>query len=242
MKHSILLLTGAICLFFPGLNIAQDKTISPSLIITGLYHGETPPLRDIPVLSNAEWQLMVEKAERKMLNPKLRTRSYPFAETALPKGPDPVWQQEMGAGRESRAPIVNFNGQDSPSYPPDANGTAGPNHYMQTINLVYAIYNKSGALVAGPANMNTLFTGVTGANCNDGDPIVLFDEQADRWLVAEFSICGANDYMLIAVSTTNDPTGTWHKYSFDVADMPDYEKFGIWQDGYYMGTNNAFRK
>jgi len=45
--------------------------------------------------------------------------------------------------------------------------------------------------------------------------------------------------MLIAVSTTNDPTGTWHKYSFDVADMPDYEKFGIWRDGYYMGTNNS---
>ena len=44
--------------------------------------------------------------------------------------------------------------------------------------------------------------------------------------------------MLIAVSTSNDPTDTWYKYSFDVADMPDYEKFGIWQDGYYMGTNN----
>ena len=76
-------------------------------------------------------------------------------------------------------------------------------------------------------------------NCNDGDPLVLFDEQADRWLAVEFSLCGSTDYMLIAVSTTNDPTGTWHKYSFDVADMPDYEKFGIWQDGYYMGTNNS---
>ena len=50
---------------------------------------------------------------------------------------------------------------------------------------------------------------------------------------------GTNDYMLIAVSATNDPTGAWHKYSFDVADMPDYEKFGIWRDGYYMGTNNT---
>ena len=45
--------------------------------------------------------------------------------------------------------------------------------------------------------------------------------------------------MLVAVSQTSDPTGSWHKYSFDVADMPDYEKFGIWQDGYYMGTNNS---
>ena len=80
---------------------------------------------------------------------------------------------------------------------------------------------------------------VTGATCNDGDPLILYDEQADRWLAVEFSICGSNDRMLIAVSQTNDPTGTWYQYSFDVADMPDYEKFGIWQDGYYMGTNNS---
>ncbi|HPI87552.1 MAG TPA: hypothetical protein PLR01_14355, partial [Bacteroidales bacterium] len=110
---------------------------------------------------------------------------------------------------------------------------------MQTINSVYAIYDKTGTLVAGPSNLNTLFSGVTGSSCNDGDPIILYDEQAERWLIAEFSICGSNDYMLVAVSTTNDPTGTWHKYSFDVDDMPDYEKLGIWQDGYYMGTNTA---
>jgi PKD repeat protein len=146
----------------------------------------------------------------------------------------------MGKTELAKAPIMNFSGQTSPYFPPDANGAAGPNHYMQTINCVYAIYNKSnGALVAGPTALNTLFNGVTGSNYNDGDPICLYDEQADRWLVGEFSISGSNDYMLIAVSTTNDPTGTWHAYSFDVSDMPDYEKFGIWQDGYYMGTNTS---
>jgi hypothetical protein len=172
-------------------------------------------------------------------NEKIRVREYPFAETAFPKGDDPAWQREMGNTQPPRAPIVSFDGQTSPYYPPDANGAAGPNHYMQTINSVYAIYSKTGALVAGPTNLNLLFGSVTGATCNDGDPIVLYDEQADRWLVVEFSICGANDYMLFAVSQTNDPTGSWHRYSFDVDEMPDYEKIGIWQDGYYMGTNNA---
>lgn len=218
-------------------SFSQDQPIAPSNVTTAIYHGETPPLRDIPPMTDAEWEIMAEEALKKVLNPKPRYREYPYAESALPKGPDPVWQKDMPASRESRAPILNINGQSSPYYPPDANGTAGPNHYMQTINTVYAIYNKSGTLVAGPTALNTLFTGVTGSNCNNGDPIVLYDEQADRWLVAEFSICGANDYMLVAVSTTNDPTGTWHKYSFDVDDVPDYEKLGIWQDGYYMGTN-----
>ncbi|MCF8366136.1 MAG: PKD domain-containing protein [Bacteroidales bacterium] len=218
---------------------AQDEPISPTLTGVGEYHGLSTPLRDIPPMTDAEFQELVKKGERKLLNQKIRERQYPFAETALPQGPDQLWQKAMGETPNPKAPIVNFSGQNSPYYPPDCNGAVGPNHYMQTINTVYAIYNKSGGLVAGPTNMNQLFSGVTGSQYNDGDPIVLYDEQADRWLAAEFSISGSNDYMLIAVSATNDPTGSWHKYSFDVADMPDYEKFGIWQDGYYMGTNNS---
>jgi PKD repeat protein len=223
-----------------GYILAQDQPVSPTTIGTGTYLGTTQPLRDLPVLTEEEYQQMLIEGEKKILNKKLKERHYPYSATALPKGPDPAWQRDMGQTPGYRAPIMNFAGQTSPYYPPDANGTVGPNHYMQTINTVYAIYNKTtGALVAGPTNLNLLFSGVTGSSCNDGDPIVLYDEQADRWFVAEFSICGSNDYMLMAVSTTNDPTGTWHKYSFDVDDMPDYEKFGIWRDGYYMGTNNS---
>ena len=61
---------------------------------------------------------------------------------------------------------------------------------MQTINTVYTIYSKTGTLLAGPTAMNLLFGGILGTEYNDGDPIVLYDEQADRWLAAEFSITG----------------------------------------------------
>jgi len=227
---------------FAGYNYvsAQDQPVTPTIIKTGIYHGLSAPLKDLPALTDEEFQQLVIKGEQKMLNKKLRERHYPYAATAQPQGPDPAWQQEMGKIFGPKSPTLNFSGQASPYYPPDANGSIGPNHYMQTINSVYAIYNKTtGALIAGPTNLNLLFSGVTGSECNDGDPICLYDEQAQRWVVAEFSICGSNDHMLIAVSATNDPTGAWHKYSFDVADMPDYEKFGIWRDGYYMGTNNS---
>jgi PKD repeat protein len=219
---------------------AQDSIVGPKYIITGTFLGETPPLRDLPAVTDEEFAEMELRAKQKMLNPGLQNRSYPYAATALPKGPDPVWQREMGTTTGSRAPIMNFQGQATTIYyPPDPNGTAGPNHYMQTINATYAIYTKTGTLLAGPTNLNTLFNGVTGSQYNNGDPIILYDAQADRWFVAEFSISGTNDYMLMAVSTSNDPTGTWYAYSFDVADMPDYMKFGVWQDGYYMSTNNA---
>jgi len=217
---------------------AQDKALSPSYVGVGVYHGLSQPLSEIPALTAEEYEKM-EIDAAKPRNEKIREREYPFESTALPKGDDPAWQRQMGNANPPKAPIVSFDGQTSPYFPPDCNGATGPSHFMQTINSVYAIYSKTGALVAGPANMNTLFTGVTGATCNDGDPVILYDEQADRWLAVEFSICGTNDYMLFAVSQTNNPTGAWHRYSFDVDDMPDYEKIGIWGDGYYMGTNNA---
>jgi PKD repeat protein len=235
----------ALCLFLlsfvSGLKLtAQDQPVFPAIIKSGVYHGLSPALKTLPALTDEEFQQLVIKGEQKALNKKLKERHYPYASTALPKGPDPVWQQDMGKIMGIKAPALNVNGQASPYYPSDANGAIGPDYYMQTINTVYTIYNKTtGAIVAGPTALNLLFSGVTGSEYNDGDPICLYDDQADRWVVAEFSISGSNDYMLIAVSATNDPTGQWHKYSFDVADTPDYEKFGIWRDGYYMGTNNS---
>jgi hypothetical protein len=221
---------------------AQEGPVQPTITGTGTYYGLTPPLRDLPVITEAEFLKMEADATYER-NKDLKKRSYPFAKTALPKGPDPAWQREMGTTKGGKAPIMNFSGQISPYYPPDANGAAGPLYYMQTINCVYAIYDKAtGSIEAGPTNMNQLFSGVTGSECNDGDPLVLFDEQANRWLAVEFSLCGNTDRMLVAVSQTSDPTGSWHKYSFDVDDMPDYEKFGVWQDGYYMGTNNGSGK
>ncbi len=218
---------------------AQDKAVYPTAITEAFYHDVYGPLRNIPPLSKAERQVMEIKANNKLLNPKLRTRSYPFAENALPKGDDAVWQKTMGSTKNGKLPILNFEGQTSPYYPPDANGAVGPNHYMQTVNTTYAIWNKAGTQVVAPTAMNTLFSGVPGSSNNDGDPLILFDSQADKWLAVEFSITGSPDYMLLAVSQTNDPTGSWDRWSFVMNGMPDYEKIGIWQDGYYMATNTS---
>ncbi|MCX6266623.1 MAG: BACON domain-containing carbohydrate-binding protein [Bacteroidetes bacterium] len=218
---------------------AQIQPVHPIEIITGHYYGLSKPLRDIPAMSAEEFHQLELKGLQRTLNKDLKNRIFPFAATALPRGTDPAWQDFMGATGGEKSTLVNFEGQTSPYYPPDCNGTAGPDHFMQTINMVYAIYDKSGTLAAGPANLNLLFQGVAGSNFNDGDPIILYDDQADRWLVTEFSISGSINYMLMAVSTTNDPTGTWHKYSFQVASMPDYPKFSVWRDGYYMGDNNG---
>ena len=217
---------------------AQDDPINPSLVSTGTYWGETPALSSLPVLSEADWEQLNIKFKEKELNKKTGERPYPFQATALPQGPDEAWQKEMGS-KSPLAPVLNFAGQGSNAYPTDPNGDVNQDYYFQTINSIYSIYTKAGALVAGPTNLNLLFGSVPGSNCNDGDPIVLWDEAAGRWLVAEFSLCNADDRMLVAISTTSNPTGTWYQYSFNVADVPDYEKFGVWRDAYYMGTNTG---
>ena len=225
--------------FFLSLQLnAQEIPAKPILISTGTFLGETKALRDLQQVSPEAYNLMVAKANKKLLNPKLRDRSYPYAAEALPKGPDAAWQKEMGNNEsKKKAPIRNFEGQTSPYYPPDCNGSVGPNHYFQTVNTTYAIYNKAGTKLAGPTDLNLVFGSVTGASCNDGDPLILYDDQADRWLFVEFSLCGTNEYMLIAVSSSPDPAGSYYAYSFDVADTPDFEKMGVWRDGYYMATN-----
>lgn len=216
----------------------SQHTVSPSVIKTPIGFSISTPLRDAPkdtVSIDTDEEFYMNKHRDRELNPNI----FPPDFKNMPN--DPGEQTVMGKVLTGRGLEHNYAGQNSSSYPPDCSGTVGSDHYFQVVNVTYQVFNKSdGSSAAGPSNLNTIFnSGLPGANCNSGDPIVLWDEQADRWLFAEFSLCGTNHYMLIAVSTTNDPTGTWHSWSYDVDDTPDYMKFGIWRDGYYMATNTS---
>ncbi len=164
---------------------------------------------------------------------------------------DPVHQSSAPA-LLAPATLLNFagvgNGFSGPqgsftvaSAPPDTNGDVGPNHYVQTVNSDFAIFNKSGTVLFGPAPINTLFTGL-GGGCqanNDGDPVVVYDPIADRWVISQFSVSTTPYLQCVAVSQTPDPTGAWHQYSFTYTDFPDYPKMGVWPDAYYI-TFNSF--
>ncbi len=125
--------------------------------------------------------------------------------------------------------------------PPDVVGDIGPNHYVQAVNILFAVYDRQGNLLVGPAPINALWAGSGGA-CeanNNGDPIVRYDHLADRWLISQFAI--AAGFECIAISRTSDPVaGGWYLYSFPTPGTPDYPKIGVWPDGYYMGTQRGF--
>jgi hypothetical protein len=125
--------------------------------------------------------------------------------------------------------------------PPDTNGDIGPNHYIQIVNITFAIFDRAGNLLLGPNFINTIWNGFGGAcqTSNDGDPIVLYDQLADRWLISQFALPDPY-YQCIAISQSGDPTGAWHRYAYQISssEFNDYPKFGVWSDAYYMSANN----
>lgn len=130
-------------------------------------------------------------------------------------------------------PIVNIQGITSNSNPPDTVGDIGRRHFVQMVNATqYQVFNKQGISVFGPAEFGDLWPAGNTCNSSTGDPIVVYDHLANRWLLSQFAF---PSHMCIAISQTGNPAaGSWFLYTFDVGTFPDYPKFGVWPDGYYM--------
>jgi hypothetical protein len=154
-------------------------------------------------------------------------------------GPGGAPQQD-GALQHEEGPHLpvnsktKFGGIGASGYiPPDPNIAVGLNHIVQMVNSQLAVFNKSGAMLTGPVALNTLWTSLGGAcaGSNAGDPVVQYDVAADRWLVTQLgSTTGPTYSECIAVSATNDPSGSYNLYAYDFGtSLNDYPKFGVWR-------------
>jgi hypothetical protein len=107
------------------------------------------------------------------------------------------------------------------------------------VNLAFAVYDKAGNLLLGPVDTGTLWSGFEIPDCTDpsGDPVVLYDQFTDRWLLSQFTTRGPEYWNCVAVSTTSDPTGSYYRYAFSTGvNFPDYPKYGNWTDSYTITT------
>ncbi len=181
--------------------------------------------------------------------PEPRPTRAPFSS----KLPDSVAQQLTGA-LQGVTTGLNFEGQSTQDtrnvfgfafVPPDTNGAPGATQFVQIVNVTLGIYNKhTGALVMTPVAIRTLWTGF-GGPCefqtpDGGDPVVLYDHLAGRWLVSQlqFNSTFTENEECVAISTSSDATGSYNRYEFDFgANFPDYPKYGIWPDAYYNTAN-----
>ncbi len=232
-------LWAAVILLLPGL-IGTTSHAQEAVVRSSVKHDVSPPLRDVKSVPPR-----AAKGEKKE---EVINFVRPGWEEIEYRGADPVLQDWAGSAALVET-IQNFEGvanddNDVAAIPPDPNGDAGPNHYVQMVNLSFAIWDKAGNLLYGPVSNNTLWKGF-GSPCekyNRGDPIVLYDHLADRWLMSQFAFDNVSVgpyYECIAISQSGDPTGKWHRYAFLVSDTKfnDYPKLGVWPDGYYMSLN-----
>src|SRR6184192_227411 len=206
------------------------STFGPT-VIDGIYQGESPPVSQLPTLPVTPGPL--------------HTRDNESLQSGSTDAQDPVVQHRKGSGPLS-APIQNFDGICLPfgppcaqpsscsCLPPDTEGEVGGSQYVQAVNTDFAVYSKTGAVLRTATPINELWANTNG-ECkthNDGDPVVVYDQLARRWLLSQFIVAGSGEQYgeCVAVSTSSDATGSYYLYEFlfgpDV--FFDYPKIGVW--------------
>ena len=221
--------------------LASAKTNQNKTIVTHPYgFAVSQRISELPIdFSGFETQEMPEPRPSPLRN---RAVAGPVGQE------DPILQKQV-LPEVSATQGIRFDGVGASGYAPsDSNMAVGPNDIVETVNVRYAVFNKSGTTLAGPTNILSLFTPLGGecATGTYGDPVVLYDRPADRWLISYIGSFGGNTAAeCIAVSKTNDPTGAFFLYGFSFgSNLNDYPKLSTWataSNAAYLATYNIFQ-
>jgi hypothetical protein len=160
----------------------------------------------------------------------------------VPTLPGPLLSFDGATDADNVASGHNGCGSSARVAPPDPEGDVGPDHYVQWVNCVIQVFDKRGNTVLGPTDGNLLFAGIGGPceSLNRGDPIALYDRQADRWLLSQSATpSGGPSHQCVAISQTSSPTGAYFRYDFiwPREKLNDYPKLGVWPDAWYVTAN-----
>jgi type IX secretion system substrate protein/SprB-like repeat protein len=205
------------------------------------YLGKTAPLRNLVPMAPASLEKRAKnKANRKEVKNFVGRGKYVSTNPdALPQGEDPVWQSAFNPNHSFAAPVeplVNVEGMGDSDFggnPPDPTIDVGDNYVIQMINAsLLQIWDKEGNPVTQPIAANTIWSQIGFSSA--GDPIVMYDHEADRWIITEFP---NGNQLLFAITETNDPLGSWMAWNFSTPSFPDYPKYSIWPNAYCVTTN-----
>src|SRR5438067_9138057 len=249
---AVILLSAAAAMLF--MSVPPPASVHPTARMhpltpkfsTAVAFAISPALRTLPLAKKyvADPSKLLEiRPER---GPRAQSKGYKSGDKAL---------QTFSPALAIAAPLLTFEGVSNEDNfnifgfrvnPPDPNGEIGPNHYVEMINLVFAVYDKSGNKLLGPIDTGSLWSDFAVPDCTDpsGDPVVLYDQLDDRWILTQFTTSGLSDpskpfWNCVAVSTTGDPTGAYFRYAFETANFqffPDYPKYGLWRNSYIITT------
>ena len=221
-------------LFVVAIGFSQKKETA-----NATFFGEAASMIEVGPLSGKK--LIPETPRTGEVNPKRMGANQIVPGKGRPRnGKDPLLfkQKSMQSTRAGKAPSLTFEATSTSRSPSDPTGAIGPNHYVSARNSSFAIHDRSGNVLVPSTSLATIFPGET-----LGDPIVFYDSFADRFVITQFDGDPQNDSdpqngFLVAVSQGPDPVNDgWFTYRFFTGTFPDYTKFSIWSDGYYITAN-----
>ena len=157
--------------------------------------------------------------------------------------PDPAFRGFAALTGRDQASVSGFDLE-----PPDQGLCTDGTFVMEAINLAGAVYDAtSHKLVSGPVYLNDFF-GVSPTDFTS-DPRCYYDPPTQRWFVTLTDL-GPPDVavssLLVAVSQSSDPSGTYNLYAFDTTSdgfisacpcFGDQPLIGADTNGFYISTN-----
>ncbi|HLF63397.1 MAG TPA: hypothetical protein VI603_06580 [Saprospiraceae bacterium] len=239
-KLRLLLLWGFFAFLMTG--VVAQKEWRGAERTYALKVGTTKPIRDVlprtptDARKLTDWKASKPEYVRNFIG---RRQVPVIREGTLPVGVDPLLNRvQTRDGNIAIVPTVNVEGidrQQSESGVPDPNGDVSDQYYVQAVNSTWLqVFDLSGNEIGNPFLANTIWQQLGFSSA--GDPILLFDQQAGRWFMTEFP---SSNRVLIGVSDTGDPLGSWTAFAFSTPSFPDYPKYGIWPTAYVLTTNEG---
>jgi hypothetical protein len=222
-------------MFMSALVFGQRSDKNSSGVVVASQFAISKPLTELPPVDESKMVFEEEESEDRKNRKAQKFKFSPEKDGEAYGNDKATLQTEKGAIEEGENKIA-WAGQNASGFRPfDPSGAVGPNHYVQMINsTTFKVYDKTNGAVLLTQTLGNLWTPAT---ANAGDPIVMYDKAADRWFLAQFG--SGNNNIYIAISTTSNPLGTYYTWTFTSPAFPDYLKFSVWQDGYYMTSNQA---
>jgi len=232
-KMSRTILAVIVSVTFAGTLMAESVQTHPT-VTYAQPHTLATPVRDMASAPSHNASKVMPEHDRP---PVVHTTNLP--DTAI---------QEVDLPQVKTQNLLSFDGitdsQGGGYVPPDTNASVGDTQVVETVNVAFAVYAKSdGHQLMAPKSIGTLYSGLGTpcANSNLSDPVVNYDKMANRWVITmiAFNNNFSSNAACVAVSKTDDATGTYTAYSFSYKNvLPDYPKVGVWPDAYYITTDS----
>jgi len=219
-----------------GDSVGSEATTSTGVQVTKSVPFVRESIDEIRAL--APWRTQAVPGERAIPLHRTPRRSGTAGEAGLPLPGPALAAPFFTSSPAPSAPVLDssFAGLGNPPHtegdvtPPDTMGAVGPNHLVSLLNSDFGVFNKTTGAVLQKIPLQSFWRSLgtaTGEPANfPFDTKVLYDTTSARFIAVTLGgLNSPNSWVLVAVSSTSDPTRAWSKWAIDADRDNDTQLF-----------------